>query len=478
MKNKLIVLACLLLLCIPSVACALPYESYTYDYYGDVVPLPAPYAPALNVTGEALGIGALNQPADVFISDDGIIYLSDMGGGRVVILREDLTLVEVIEGYDLDGVRISFNKPQGLYLENGVLYLCDTGNGRIVALSRNDGGWQTAFVIERPDSQLLPDNFVFSPVKVAVDAAERVYVIGSNVLEGLMYFDSRQQFMGYFGTIKVQVSVADWFWRQFSTKEQRRKQSLFIPTEFTGFDIDGEGFIFTTEVDAQAEQTIKRINPAGRDVIKNYSHNALVGDLWYSNVIGVAGASEFRDIVAWPSGCYTAVDGKRGRIFTYDEEGMLLYVFAGLGTERGMLNRPTAVEEHNESIYVVDQGRNMLIRYDPTAFGRAVNAAIKAQHEGDDDGALAAWKQVLQLCAHYETAYAGLGKAYLNAGDNRMAMEYLERGNDKRYYSVALRRYRSEQVKRYFIPAVSALGALGAAAATVHILRARRKKHA
>jgi len=478
MKKKRIALVCLLLLCIPSVAGALPYESYTYNYYGDVVPLPAPYAPAAKVTGEMLGIGALNQPADVFISEDGTIYLSDMGGGRVVVLREDLTLVDVIEGYDLHGTRIAFQKPQGLCFENGMLYLCDTGNGRIVALARREDGWQTAFVIERPDSPLLPDNFVFAPVKVAVDAAERVYVIGSNVLEGLMYFDSRQQFMGYFGTIKVQVSMADWFWRQFSTQEQRRKQSLFIPTEFTGFDIDREGFIFTTEVDAQAEQTIKRINPAGRDVIKNYSHNALVGDLWYSDTVGITGASEFRDIVAWPSGGYTAMDSKRGRIFTYDEEGMLLYVFAGLGTEWGMLNRPTAVEVHNESIYVVDQGRNMLIRYDPTAFGRAVNAAITSQHEGDDEGALAAWRQVMQLCAHYETAYAGLGKAYLNAGDNRMAMAYLERGNDKRYYSVALRRYRSEQVKRYFVPAVCALGVLGGAAAAVHILRARRKDHA
>lgn len=480
MKKRWLALCCLAVVCCccTATAHALPYESYTYDTYMNVVPLPAPYVPGQLVTGDDLGVGSFLQPTDMFITDDGEIFLSDTGNNRIVVFREDAEGARVIDGYDLNGSRVTFSKPQGLYVRDGVLYVCDTGNGRVVALKRQGSTWRTGLVIERPDSLLLNQTTVFAPVRVAVDAAQRVYIIGRNVLEGLMYFDGEGAFLGYFGTIKVQVSAADWLWRQLATQEQRKKQSLFIPTEFTGLDIDGEGFIFTTEVSSQSKETLKRINPAGVNVIRNYTELELVGDLWYSDVGGITGPTEFQDIVAWDNGCYTAVDSKRGRLFTYSEEGTLLYVFGGLGTELGMLGKPTAVETSHEALWVVDQSRGALLRYDPTAFGSAVNTAVTAQYLGDDDTMLDAWRDVLKLCAHYEPAYAGLGKAYLNAGDNEKALEYLERGMDRRYYSVALRRYRAEQVKAWFVPVVCGVLALAVVLTVIRHLRGRRRKDA
>lgn len=478
MKKRWLVLCCLVMLGCVSTAYALPYESYTYDSYQNVVPLPAPYVPGEQITGIGLGLSAFQQPTDMMITDDGEIYLSDTGNDRIIVFRMDGSEAEVIGGYDLNGSRTAFSKPQGVYVREGLLYVCDTGNGRVVALERRGAAWATHLVIERPDSLLLNETTAFAPLRVTVDAAGRVYIIGRNVLEGLMYFDDAGRFQGYFGTIKVQVSVADWIWRQLATQEQRKKQTLFIPTEFTGLDIDGEGFIFTTEVNASASEPLKRINPAGRDVIRNYTDLKLVGDLWHSDVGGVTGQTEFQDIVAWDNGCYTALDSKRSRLFTYNEEGTLLYVFGGAGTELGMLSKPTAVEVHEGAIYVLDQGRGVLLRYDPTSFGQAVNAAATAQHLGDDGTVAESWQQVLKLCAHYEPAYAGLGKAYLTAGDNDKAMEYLERGMDRRYYSVALRRYRAEQVKKWFVPVISALLVAAVAYTVIRRLHRRGRKHA
>lgn len=477
MKKTTAALLVLLVLCLGMPAQAVPYESYTYSAYSRTLPLPAPYVPTQGITGSMLGLDAFAAPTDLFVTDDGMMYLSDTNNNRIVIFDKTLQHVQVISAFDTENGTESFSKPQGVYVADGVLYVCDTGNNRLVALMQTESGWRTHYVIQNPQSVLFPENFVFAPLRVAVDDANRVYLLGRNVLEGIMVFDADQEFMGYFGTIHVTVSVADWFWRQFATLEQRSKQVLFVPTEFTGLDIDCDGFVFTTEINSENDEPIKRINPAGKNVIKNYSGIPISGDLVLTEVASISGSSEFKDIVAWDNGCYSAVDGKRGRIFTYDEEGNLLYVFGGMGTEFGMLTRPTAIEKHDDTLYVLDQARGMLLAFEPTQFGRAVNSAVDAWHRGDDVDSMAGWEQVLELCGHYEKAYAGLGKAYLNNGDNKTAMEYLERGSDRRYYSVALKRYRSEQIKLYFVPAICTLAGAAGLMLLVKVLRRRRVRN-
>ena len=43
-----------------------------------------------------------------------------------------------------------------------------------------------------------------------------------------------------------------------------------------------------------------------------------------------------------------------------------------------------------------------------------------------------------------ELANTGIGKAYLTAGENRLAMKYLKLGMNRKYYSIAWKRYRNE----------------------------------
>lgn len=477
MKKRIVVLLTLLVMCLCMPAKAVPYDSYTYNSYSRMLPLPAPYVPVQSVKGSTLGLDEFAAPSDIFVTDNGMIYLSDTNNNRIVIFDTELQHAEVITAFDTAAGSDGLAKPQGLFVTDNALYVCDTGNNRLVALTQNEAGWQALYTIQNPQSVLFPENFVFAPLRVVVDDANRVYLLGRNVLEGIMVFDADQEFMGYFGTIHVTVSVADWFWRQFSTLEQRSKQVLFVPTEFTGLDIDGEGFVFTTEINSENDEPIKRINPAGKNVLKNYSGIPISGDLVLTEIANISGPSEFKDVVAWDNGCYSAVDGKRGRIFTYDEEGNLLYVFGGMGTEFGMMTRPTAIEKHGDTLYVLDQARGMLLAFAPTQFGCAVNDAVDAWHLGDDAASMDSWEQVLELCGHYEKAYAGLGKAYLNNGDNKAAMEYLERGADRRYYSVALKRYRSEQIKLYFVPVVCTLAGAAGVIALVKALRRRRERN-
>ena len=69
------------------------------------------------------------------------------------------------------------------------------------------------------------------------------------------------------------------------------------------------------------------------------------------------------------------------------------------------------------------------------------------RYDGDESQAVALWEQVLRMDENNELANIGIGKAYLSAGDNEKAMEYLKRGMSQDYYSVAFKRYRNEALK-------------------------------
>ena len=54
---------------------------------------------------------------------------------------------------------------------------------------------------------------------------------------------------------------------------------------------------------------------------------------------------------------------------------------------------------------------------------------------------------MLKLDENNELANTGMGKAYLTAGDNKAAMHYLKLGMNRKYYSIAFKRYRNEILK-------------------------------
>ncbi|MCX7658074.1 MAG: gluconolactonase, partial [Oscillospiraceae bacterium] len=146
-------------------------------------------------------------------------------------------------------------------------------------------------------------------------------------------------------------------------------------------------------------------------------------------------------------GIYSALDYTRGRIFTYDSEGNILYIFGGMGSELGMFKQPVAIESFNDNIYVLDQQRGAVIMFEPTRYGELINQAIGLRYDGAESEAVKLWEEVLKLDAHYELAYSGIGKSLLAAGKNKEAVEYLKKGMNKRYYSVAFKRLRNDFLK-------------------------------
>lgn len=427
-------------------ASSLPYDAYNYDYREDVVFTPSAYVPDTSISGVNLGIGAFSSPQDMCVAQDGKVYVADTGNNRIVVLDKDMkNALRIIDGFERDGQTDTFNSPQGVAVsEKNELYIADSENKRIVVLDENGGFVK---IVDNPTSEILEDGYVFTPLKVSVDYADRIYCIGRNMFEGIMVFDEKGDFTGFFGTIEVQITLWEKFWRKLATKEERSRQQLFIPTEFTGIDVDGAGFVYASNIDPEGVQAVRRLNPKGEDVIKKGISGNLGGDVSISMSGIYSGPSTIVDVVYRGSGIYSILDSKRGRVFTYDREGNLLYIFGGLGSQAGTFTTPVAVESSGERMMVLDAYRGEIITFLETRYGALINEAVALRYDGDETLAVAKWQEVLKLDENNELANTGIGKAYLTAGDNKNAMKYLKLGMNREYYSIAFKRYRNEMLK-------------------------------
>lgn len=428
-------------------ASSLPYQSYNYNYWEDIIYTPAPYEPEKTVSGLDLSyegeiIGSFSNPQDLCKSPTGDIYIADTGNNRIVVLDSQMTQVQrIITTFDNNGVEDTFNQPYGVAVsESNQLYVADSQNKRIVVL--NEDG-TLARIVDNPTSEVLSDDFVFVPLKVAVDYADRIYCIAQNMFEGIMVFETNGQFTGFFGTISVDITLWEKFWRKLATKEERAKSQLYIPTEFTGIDIDPDGFVYASNIDSNGEQGVRRLNPRGEDVIKKGANENVGGDLQIDGTSDYAGPSQFTDVVYRESGIYSCLDRKRGRIFTYDHEGNLLYIFGGMGTQTGTFQMPVAIENIGSDLVVLDATNANVTYFKETEYGRLINQAVALRYDGDEAEAVELWQKVLELDENNELANTGIGKAYLTAGDYEMAMKYLKLGMARDYYSVAYKRYRN-----------------------------------
>jgi len=424
-----------------------PYEGYNYSYWKKSVPSAIPYLPDIVVDGRDTEYGSLNAPEDVYVKNEKI-YILDTGNDRIIILDKNYKFVNEIKGFQNNGNTDKFDKPQGIFVtDEEHIYVADTGNRRIIQLS---GTGDFIREIGAPESDVIRKGFEYHPVKIAVDKAQRIYVIGRGIYDGIIEFDPDGVFTGYTGANKVKFKPIDYFWRILATKEQRAKMALFLPIEFNNLDLDEDGFIYTTNSEKNTTTPLQRLNPTGTDVIRKEGYHPIVGDIQFPFRGELAGGTTFIDVNVNEYGMYSGLDLKRGRIFTYDEDGNLLYIFGKIGDQVGTFKTPSAIERVGEDIIVLDKGFNNLVVFKPTEFGRNVNEAVKNYHHGNDKESAEYWEKVLRLDANYEVAYVGIGKARLMEGKNKEAMAYFKNGNSKKYYSKAFKRYRQEMLRDYF----------------------------
>jgi len=421
--------------------------TYNYDFWQEQVASPDAYRPTAYILGEGLGIGHFRDPQGLFIRDNRI-YVCDTGNNRIVIIEvnEDgeHNVTRVVSSVIIDGEPSAFAGPTDIFEDrDGSLYIADNRNQRVLKL---DGNWNYIYSINKPDDESFENNMEFLPFKLVVDFAGRIFIQATNVNKGLMEYDSRGEFSGYMGANKVNVNIIDYIWKVISTREQRARMELFIPTEYNNLTLDDDGFIYVTNSSGRVWEIdpIRRLNAMGQDILIRNGYEAPVGDLAFGNAANIQGRSRFIDIVAFENDSYAAFDRTRGRIFMYDFQGNLLYAFGGVGNREGYFRLPAGIEKMGYSIYALDQSSASLTRFDLTLYGQLINEALNNYKAGRYRVSADVWEQVLKMNGNYDLAYIGLGRAALRYGDYQEAMKNYKLKHHREGYGKAFQLYRKQ----------------------------------
>jgi tetratricopeptide (TPR) repeat protein len=330
----------------------------------------------------------------------------------------------------------------------------------------NDGNFIRE--IGPPKSDVLRADFKFLPMKLAVDSAKRLFVVSKGNFEGIVEFDAAGNFTGFFGKNRVTFNATDFFWKQIATETQRKQMELYIPIEFNNLDIDKEGFVYATASDnRKSSDMVKRLNPSGADVLRRDGKFGPVGDMIQFYKTSISGSSTMVAIAVNDDGIYSVLDSKRGRIFTYDDDGNLLFQFGQLGDKIGTFRTPVEVEWSGRNMLVLDKGMNRITVFEPTRYGDVLLDAATYYYHGKEEEATKMWQEALKLNNNLELAYLGIGKSYLEQGKYKEAMQSFEIAQDRGYYSKAFERYRKSVMWNHFTLITLVLVALIATAIIV-----------
>lgn len=388
----------------------------------------------------------------------------------------------VLEGTDeYSGASILLTNAQGLTVvedgESYAIYVADTDNSRIVKLDKefvvrevfltpND---EVFFQWKEGASLDLANDTPFKPLKIAVDKTKRVYCIAKTVYEGIIEFSASGKFNRFLGKNLVTANPLKQFWYKLMSEAQITLQGTDLPPEFINITMDKDGFLYATSYpdaeDATAKNMIKAINTSGKDVLRRNGYVEPNGDAVFlsahSNKNVTLGASTLTAIAVNPDGFYSVTDAKRGRIFTYDTEGNLLYISGEKGTLSNSINQPVAISyltieavegktEKQELVLVVDKTSKSIISFSTSSFGGLVNKATKLYLENKIIEAEEVWREVVKMNSNYELGYVGIGKSLLRLEKFEEAMKYFKLGHNAAYYSKAYQQYRDIILKDNF----------------------------
>ncbi|MDR2559154.1 MAG: hypothetical protein LBC86_06395 [Oscillospiraceae bacterium] len=430
--------------------------TYNYSFWGEEIAMPDAYYVAATITGHDFGIENFSNPQGLFIRDNRI-YICDTDNNRIVLLEyeentDSYNLIRVVEYTMINGQQSFFSRPHDLFENrNGEIYIADTENNRVLRLD-NDFNYINSIL--KPYDRSYDPNMDFLPTKLVVDFSDRIFIQARHINMGLMEYNIDGTFYGFMGASPVQVSIIDYFWKMIATDEQRRQMELFVPTEYNNVALDHEGFVYATLSTFSGNpfdaDPVRRLNAVGTDIlVRNgmFGYSSPAGDWYWSNLGGVDGPSRFVDVVVFENDGYICLDRNRGRLFAYDFQGNLLYVFGGRGNIAGRFLDPVAIDRMGTSLFVLDARTAAITRFNHTEYGYFIDRAMNYYYSGRYDESAEMWDEVLKLNGSYDLAFIGKGRAALRNEQFLDAMRFYEAKYDQESYGKAFQLYRKEWIE-------------------------------
>ena len=446
------------------------YYTYTYSITGEVLTSPHAYTPDKKIDSNVMNLdNPIYEPKDIFVDEkgNGYIYISDKdanGVGRVVVCNSDFIYQYTISDFiNAQGVPDTLKSPEGLFIYEDSLYVCDKENSRIVIFDTETRGFKS--VIEAPQADVMGTDTVFRPVAVGVNASGTTYIVSDQTYSGIIALNPDGSFQAFLGAQKTSVSMAVRIRRMIFPSITTES---YISTPYKNLTMDDEGQMWATIIFGTDEEKsltaaiqtlstdatyapIKRLNAKGDDILVRNGFAMPAGEIQFSDMAAITketGPSELVDIAMGPNGMWSVVDSKRGKLYTYDMEGNLLFAFGDKGEQLGHLTTPVAISYKGSDILVLDSTLDSVIVYKRTDYGDVIDQALMHNTDRAYSAAFKDWQDILRRNQNFDAAYVGIGKNLYRQGDYESAMQYYKDAHETANYSIAFQAWRKASTEK------------------------------
>lgn len=458
-----------------------PYDTYTYSIDGEPLKSPKAYGADAVVDALQMGVGNVssipnfNSASDIVTDNEANVYIADKGNNRIVILDKYYSAKAVISEFvDENGVVQTFKDPQGVFVTNPELmsdgsshiYVCDTSNFRVVVFDREYNYVKT---IEKPESAVI-DQAAFKPCAIAVDIYGRIFITSTATYEGVIVLSSEGDFTGFIGVQKVTYSFMDMIWRRFQSQEERQTAAKNLAIPYNNITVDNEGFVYVTtntnDLDELGNQyssirsksasysPVKKLNSAGTEIMKRNGFFDPGGEV---DVMFPMDVSQIIDVAVGKEGSWTILDKKRSRMFTYDQNGNLLFAFGDMGDQLGNGEDFVAMTyQIIDDVYyllLLDNSTSgfRITVYSPTPYYDTIISALKNQNDHNYSESIFYWQDLLTQNNNFDLAYIGIGKALYSQGKYEEAQEMLSAAYETEYHNKAFVEIRKAIIQKYLL---------------------------
>ncbi len=367
----------------------------------------------------------LSKPSDLFIDEDGMMYICDTGHGRVLLY--DIYNDKVVN--EIKGAPMK--TPMGIFVtDDGTIYVADNG---AKAVLKYDPSLELTEKFERPTAPSFSDTN-FDPIKIAVDNAGNMYIVGEGVYNGIIQLARTGEFLGYFAVNKTQLTFSQIVQKILFTRDQLKNLTITVPITFSNVFVDPEGIVYSTSM--------------GDDKYPLKKHNTSGGNMSKDDVVGW---NDMTDVTVDDRGVIY-VASQRGYIEIYSKNGEFIFEFGSYvtGTDIAGLfsSLPAVAVDGRGYIWAVDGDKGYLQSFKPTDYANMIYNAMGLYEQGRYEESLEAWTGVLRLNQMSMLAHDGVGKALFHAERYEEALPHFEVSENRNYYSEAFWEVRNKTVQK------------------------------
>jgi len=452
------------------------------------VPAREMYTVSKTLTAASLGIEQSMQGiTDVYCANDGTVYILCGDNSRLIVLNKDYTFNKELKITDENG-EVDFTGARGVYIDkDNNIYIADSQNARVLVCGK-DGIVKKVWTL--PDSPLIPEDFVYSPVSVAIDAEGYIYILSLGSFYGALSYKPDGTFIGFYGANRVNATALDTIsaiWDRLTKNDEKRAASVkSMPYSFVDLAIDNEGYMITCTGQIKnktGKGQIRKISPTGQDILyKRLTTGSSVSsssvNFLENKMNPRQGEQNFCSLAVDADGFVYALEDKYGLIYVYDKDCNLVNGFGGgmqNGIQKGTFHTAVSLAVNGTSVIVADKYNCSVTVFEITDYGKLLREAHTMYIKGNYIEAESLWKEVLKNDRSNQAAYRGLAMASYSRGDYDTALEYAKSGLDYTVYDLAWQAQIKNFIEDYFILIIIVVLLVLVGIVALFVLKKRKK---